>query len=172
LYVGTIEPRKNLALLLDVWREVRRDHPVDLVIAGRRREDAPRIAAEPGLRILGLTGEEQLRELYCGALALVYPSHYEGFGLPVLEAMQCGAAVIASRDPAIREVTGGAAILLDVDDRRVWVETLRDLVEQPERLGDLRKRALARAAEFSWSKTAKLTRKVYEQAVKRFRNTS
>jgi glycosyltransferase involved in cell wall biosynthesis len=170
LYVGTIEPRKNLAFLLDVWREVRRDRPVDLVIAGRRREDAPQIAAEPGLRILGLTGEEQLPELYCGALALVYPSHYEGFGLPVLEAMQCGAAVIASRDPAIREVTGGAAILLDANDRRAWAETLRNLVEQPERLRDLRQRALARAAEFSWSKTATLTREVYEQAAKRFRN--
>jgi glycosyltransferase involved in cell wall biosynthesis len=172
LYVGTIEPRKNLALLLDVWREVRRDRAVDLVIAGRRREDAPRIADEPGLRILGLTREEQLPELYCGALALVYPSHYEGFGLPVLEAMQCGAAVIASCDPAIREVTGGAAILLDANDRRAWAETLRTLVEQPERLRDLRQRALARAAEFSWSKTAILTREVYEQAVQRFRNKS
>ncbi|MBZ5607396.1 MAG: glycosyltransferase family 4 protein [Acidobacteriia bacterium] len=170
LYVGTIEPRKNLPLLLEVWREVRRDYPVDLVIAGRPRADAPEIAAEPGLRVLGLTGEQELPKLFSAALAFIYPSYYEGFGLPVLEAMQCGAAVIASRDPAIGEVAGDGAILLDSGDRRAWVETLRGAVAQPECLRDLRQRALARAAEFSWTRTAQLTRDVYAQAARRFRH--
>ncbi len=170
LYVGTIEPRKNLELLLEVWRELRRDHPVDLVIAGRRRADAPVIPDEPGLRVLGLTSEQELPKLYSSALALVYPSHYEGFGLPVLEAMQCGAAVIASRDAAIVEVAGDAAILVDAGDRRAWLETLRGVVAEPERLSDLRQRALARAAEFSWTRTARLTREVYAQAARRFRH--
>ena len=124
LYVGTLEPRKNLGFLLDVWREVRRKHPVDLVLAGRRRADFPKLAAEPGLRVEGFVPDEELPKLYSGALACLYPSCYEGFGLPVLEAMQCGAVVIASRDPAIAEVAGDAAILLEVSDRRAWVETL------------------------------------------------
>ncbi len=170
LYLGTIEPRKNLPMLLEVWRELRRDHPIDLVIAGRRRPDGAEIAPEPGLRILGLTGEDELPRLLSGALAVVYPSYYEGFGLPVLEAMQCGAAVVASRDPAIAEVTGGAAILLDARDPRAWVETLRGIVTEPQRLDELRRQALARAAEFTWPRTAQLTREVYEQAIQRFRS--
>jgi len=169
LYVGTVEPRKNLPLLLSVWRALRREYSLDLVIAGRFRADAPQIEPETGLRLLGLTPEEKLPELYAGALAVIYPSFYEGFGLPVLEAMQCGAAVIASRDPAITEVSGGAALLLDVKDERAWLEALRALVTQPERLRDLRAKALARAREFSWTKTARLTREVYEQAIQRFR---
>jgi glycosyltransferase involved in cell wall biosynthesis len=170
LYVGTLEPRKNLPMLLDAWREVRKRHPVDLVLAGRRREDFPEPGSEPGLRLLGLTAEEELPKLYSGALAVVYPSYYEGFGLPVLEAMQCGAAVIASRDPAIAEVAGEGAILVDAKDRRAWVEALTSLFEQPERIRTLREKALARAGEFSWDKTARLTREVYAEAVRRFRS--
>jgi glycosyltransferase involved in cell wall biosynthesis len=170
LYVGTLEPRKNLPMLLDAWREVRKRHLVDLVLAGRRREDFPEPASEPGLRVLGLTAEDELPKLYSGALAVVYPSYYEGFGLPVLEAMQCGAAVIASRDPAITEVAGDAAILVDAKDRLAWVEALTSLFEQRERVGMLREKALARAGEFSWDKTARLTREVYGEAVRRFRS--
>jgi glycosyltransferase involved in cell wall biosynthesis len=169
LYVGTLEPRKNLSLLLDVWREVRKLHPVDLVLAGRRRQDFPELAAEPGLHLPGLTLEEDLPKLYSGALAFVYPSYYEGFGLPVLEAMQCGAAVVASRDRDIAEVAGDAAILADANDRRGWVEALTSLLSQPDRLPALREKALARAAQFSWTKTAQLTREVYGQAAERFR---
>jgi glycosyltransferase involved in cell wall biosynthesis len=168
LYVGTLEPRKNLRMLLDVWREVRQHHPIDLVLAGRRRKDFPEIPAEAGLHLKGLTPEQELPKLYSGALAVVYPSYYEGFGLPALEAMQCGAAVVASRDPAISEVTGDAAILVDANDRQAWVEALTALIEQPEQIRVLREKALARAAEFSWTKTAKLTREVYGHAVKRF----
>jgi len=168
LYIGTIEPRKNVPMLIDAWREFHREHPIDLVIAGRRREDAAEIEPEPGLRILGLTSEEELPALISRARAVVYPSYYEGFGLPVLEAMQCGAAVIASSDPAIAEVAGGAAILVDAHDRRAWVETLRAVSSNGEMLNDLRAKALRRAAEFTWTKTAQRTREVYEQARKRF----
>jgi len=170
LYLGTIEPRKNIPMLLEVWRELRKHYPVDLIVAGRRRDDAAEIAPEAGLHVLGLTQEEELPRLLAGALAFVYPSYYEGFGLPVLEAMQCGAAVVASRDAAISEVAGDAAILLDPRDHRAWFETLRAVVADPERLNELRARALRRAAEFTWTKTARLTREVYEQAAQRFRN--
>jgi glycosyltransferase involved in cell wall biosynthesis len=169
LYVGTLEPRKNIGFLLDLWRELRREHPVDLVLAGRRRADFPEIPAEPGLRMTGLAAEEDLPALYSGAVACLYPSYYEGFGLPVLEAMQCGAVVIASRDPAIIEVAAEGALLLDVRDRALWMETLRSAVKQPEAMRGLRERAQARAGEFSWTRTARLTKAVYEQAIQRFR---
>jgi glycosyltransferase involved in cell wall biosynthesis len=169
LYVGTLEPRKNLPMLVDAWREVRRQHPIDLVLAGRRREDFPEFKPETGLHLHGLIPEHELPALYSDALAVVYPSSYEGFGLPVIEAMQCGAAVIASRDPAIAEVAGDAAMLLDGADKRAWVEALRSLLEQPDRLPELRKKSLARAMGFSWARTAQLTREVYGHAVERFR---
>jgi glycosyltransferase involved in cell wall biosynthesis len=169
LYVGTLEPRKNIALILDLWRELRREHPIDLVLVGRRRADFPEIPAEPGLRMAGLTAEQELPALYSGALACLYPSHYEGFGLPVLEAMQCGALMIASRDPAIMEVAAEGAILLDVSDRAAWMDTLRSAVTQPERMRIIREKALLRAGEFSWTKTARLTRAVYELAADRFK---
>ncbi|HEX6893636.1 MAG TPA: glycosyltransferase family 1 protein [Bryobacteraceae bacterium] len=169
LYLGTVEPRKNLPTLLAAWRELRHDHAIDLIIAGRLRSDSAAIPAEPGLRVLGLTSEQEIPRLLSGALAFVYPSLYEGFGLPVLEAMQCGAAVIASRDPAIAEVAGDAAMLVDPCDLRAWVETLRALLADPCRLHELRSRGIKRAAEFSWARTAKRTREVYDQALQRFR---
>ncbi len=169
LYVGTLEPRKNIGLILDVWRELRREHPIDLILAGRRRADFPELAPEPGLHVMGFTPEEDLPALYSGAVACLYPSFYEGFGLPVLEAMQCGAIVIASHDPAIQEVAGDAAILLDPHDHAAWTETLRSVIAPSERIRSYRERALARAAEFSWAKTATLTRAVYDDAVTRFR---
>jgi glycosyltransferase involved in cell wall biosynthesis len=178
LYVGTLEPRKNIGLILDLWRELRREHPIDLILAGRRRADFPEIPPEPGLRLMGLTPEEQLPRLYSGAIACLYPSYYEGFGLPVLEAMQCGALMIASNDPSIREVAGdgapgasgnAGAILLDVRDRGAWLEALRAAIMQTEQMRAWRERAVHRAGEFSWTKTAKLTKAVYEQAIRRFR---
>ena len=173
LYVGTLEPRKNLAFLLEVWREVYREHPVELVLAGRRGPDFPELGHETGLRVLGAVPDEELPKLYSGALACLYPSSYEGFGLPVLEAMQCGAVVVASRDPAVAEVAGDAATLLpvsnDARERRAWVETLRSLLTRPDQFGAFREKAVARAAQFSWDTTAKLTREVYTESAQRFR---
>ena len=169
LYVGTLEPRKNIDLLLEVWREVRRHHLVDLILAGRRRSDFPALPAEPGLHAMGLTDEQELPRLYSGALACLYPSYYEGFGLPVLEAMQCGAAVIASRDAAISEVAGDAALLLDARDVRAWVNGVESILLDSQQLARMREKGLARAAQFSWKKTAQLTKEVYGQAAERFR---
>jgi glycosyltransferase involved in cell wall biosynthesis len=174
LYVGTLEPRKNVGLVLDLWRELRREYPIDLILAGRRRADFPEIPQEPGLHLAGLTPEEDLPRLYSGTVACLYPSYYEGFGLPVLEAMQCGAVVIASNDPSIREVAGGdaeghGAILLDVNDRAAWLAALRTAITQPNEMRVWRERAVIRAGQFSWTKTAKLTKAVYEQAIQRFR---
>ena len=95
------------------------------MLAGRRRKDSAEFAAEPGLVILGEVKDEELPGLYSGALAVLYPSLYEGFGLPVLEAMQCGAAVIASKDPAVAELAGEAAVLEDASDARAWFLTMQ-----------------------------------------------
>jgi len=168
LYVGALEPRKNLAMLVAAWREVKRSHQVGLVIAGRRRADFPALPEEPGLRLAGEVADDELPRLYSGALACVYPSLYEGFGLPVLEAMQCGAAVITSRDPAITETAAGAALEIDARDARGWVEALRLAASNPELLEELRALSLKRARQFSWERTARLTYEVYQEAMARF----
>jgi len=152
LFVGTLEKRKNVDRLIDAWREVRKSQDIDLVLAGRAREDF----AMPS-RILGAVPEDELPALYSSAAACVYPSLYEGFGLPVLEAMQCGATVITSRDPAIMEVSGGAAIHVDATDVRALAEAMR---ARPVR----REESLKRSALFSWAATARRTREVYDAA--------
>jgi glycosyltransferase involved in cell wall biosynthesis len=164
LFVGTLEPRKNLDKLLEAWHEVRRHHAVDLVLVGRPRADAPEIAAEPGLRLAGEVPDAELPALYSGALAFVYPSLYEGFGLPVLEAMQCGAPVIASR--AVEEAAGDAAIYADTT--RELASAMSEVASRPELAPALRQCSLAHAREFSWERTAMLTRQVYEEARARF----
>jgi len=164
LFVGTIEPRKNLDALLEAWRAVREEHEVDLVIAGRRRADGPAITGEPGLRLMGEVPDTDLASLYSGAVAFVYPSHYEGFGLPVLEAMQCGAPVIASR--AVYEAAGDAAMY--AGDAGEIAGAMRSLLAIPALKAEIRDRSLARARQFSWERTARNTREVYEEARRRF----
>jgi glycosyltransferase involved in cell wall biosynthesis len=168
LYVGALEPRKNLPFLVDAWRPVRDAHGVDLVLAGRAREDFPGLAPEPGLRILGETREQDLPRLYSRALAFVYPSFYEGFGLPALEAMQCGACVIVSTDASLGEVTGEAGVRLDARDAKAWTGAMTACAVGGGWLGDRRAQSLARAREFSWARTARLTREVYLEARRRF----
>jgi glycosyltransferase involved in cell wall biosynthesis len=169
LYVGALEPRKNLDTLLEAWRGVRRRHAIELRLAGRVRNDFVPPVAEPGLRLLGEVPEDDLPGLYSGAVACLYPSLYEGFGLPVLEAMQCGALVLASRTPAIAEVAGGAALLLDARDVRAWTEAMNAAVTRAESLAVLRSAALKRARMYCWARTARLTYSVYAEALRRFR---
>jgi len=167
LYVGTLEPRKNLSRLIEAWRAVRNRYPVDLVLAGRRRADFAEPSPEPGLQLTGEVTDRDLARLYSGALAVVYPSRYEGFGLPVLEAMQCGACVFISKDAALREVAGDAG--LSLDGAGAWVEAMCAAVNNPEWLEARRRASIARAREFSWARTARLTREIYEEAQRRFR---
>jgi glycosyltransferase involved in cell wall biosynthesis len=164
LFVGTLEPRKNLPALVEAWRDLRRHHEIDLVIAGRARADAPAIPQEPGLRVIGEVPDADLPALYSGALAMVYPSFYEGFGLPVLEAMQCGCPVIASR--AVVEAGGDAAIYADAPGE--LSDAMRALAEQPEMAAKHRALGLARAREFTWERTARQTYAVYQEARKVF----
>jgi len=134
--------------------------------------DFPKLADEPGLRILGEVPDSELPGLYSGARACVYPSLYEGFGLPVLEAMQCGALVITSRDPAILEVTGdvdyGAAVHVPATDTAALADAMRAAATDPSQFDGHREKALARAGQFSWQKTARRTREVYDAAARVF----
>jgi glycosyltransferase involved in cell wall biosynthesis len=166
LFVGTLEPRKNVEGLIAAWRHVRRQHDVDLVLAGRRREDFAALEPQPGLILRGEVSDAELPCLYGAAVALVYPSRYEGFGLPVLEAMQCGTCTIISRDPALVEVTGDAAIA--TGDGKELAEAMSTLVARPELAAEWRARAACRGRQFSWGRTARLTREVYDEARKRF----
>ena len=154
LFVGTLEPRKGLAMLLEAWRATGKTIP--LRIAGRVRADFPPIAAERNLELLGEVPDAALPALYTNAVAVIYPSEYEGFGLPVLEAMQCGANVITSCDAALMELTGDVA--LHVGTVRELHAALSANCETTAR----RSAAMARAAEYSWKLTAQRTHAIYE----------
>jgi glycosyltransferase involved in cell wall biosynthesis len=167
LFVGTIEPRKDVPTLVQAWRALRERRDVDLIVAGRMRADAPPLPAESGLTLLGEVREEQIASLYSGAVACVYTSAYEGFGFPALEAMQCGCPVIASKDQALMEVSAGAAVHVqsgDAGELASMMEMLLICSEERERRREL---GLRRAGEFSWERTARLTREVYDEAIRR-----
>ncbi len=158
LCVGTIEPRKNLATLIEAFEIVRASRPAaELWIVGRVHRPE---ACATQVRYLGAVPDEELPELYSRAAAVCYPSLYEGFGLPVLEALQCGATVITSRDPALMETGGPATVKVEALDVRGWAAAMLAAVPDPER-------SMKRAAEFSWARTARLTREVYAEAIRR-----
>jgi glycosyltransferase involved in cell wall biosynthesis len=168
LYVGTLEPRKNLGVVLEAWEQLRKEVRVSLVLAGRRRADFADPPPREGLHLLGAVEEDELPGLYSGAAAVVYPSLYEGFGLPVVEAMQCGAPVVTTLDPALVEVSGGAAMHVQAQDVRAWIAALNALLTDQQMRDYRRQLSLQRAKCFSWSETARRTREVYREAMRRF----
>ncbi|HHW14153.1 MAG TPA: glycosyltransferase family 4 protein [Firmicutes bacterium] len=171
LYVGGFSPRKNLAALLSAYAAVRRDlpdHP-PLVLAGNLDQMGLRV--QERAKDLGLAGEvlfpgfvplEDLPYLYRAARFFVYPSLYEGFGLPPLEAMACGTPVIASRESSLPEVVGDAGLLIDPYDPDSLADALLKLASNQEAREALRHKSLQRAKEFSWRRTAAETLLAYE----------
>jgi glycosyltransferase involved in cell wall biosynthesis len=111
--------------------------------------------------------ERRLRALYQHSVALAYPSFYEGFGLPLVEAMACGTPVIASNVASMPEVLGDAGILIDPSDEDAWAEAIIGLLGGGETRAHLREAGLRRAAEFTWDRTARLTLDVYRRALAR-----
>ncbi|MCU0227047.1 MAG: glycosyltransferase family 4 protein [Bryobacterales bacterium] len=168
LYVGTNEPRKNLLTLVEAWRQLPAPQRPELWIVGRMREDGFQLPLLDGLRNLGMAPDTALAPLYANALATMYPSVYEGFGLPVLEAMQCGSPVVVGDCPALRELATGAAILLPPDRVPDWRDAMQRVVQDAELRSTLRTRSLQRSAAFSWRSTAERTRLVYQEAIARF----
>lgn len=161
LLVATLEPRKNVGALVEAWRATRAETGADLIIAGRCRSDFAGIDPTEGLHVLGEVSEAELPALYGDALAFVYPTLYEGFGLPVLEAMQSGCPVITSADPAVTEVSGGAAI--HAGSAAELAAAMRRVAASAELRQQMRDAGLARAAGFSWARTARETRAIYAE---------
>jgi glycosyltransferase involved in cell wall biosynthesis len=169
LYVGTLEPRKNLGTLLRAFARLGPAEPARLVLAGARGWlDEPIVAAAARqgdrVRLLGSVPAADLAALYAAATAFVYPSLYEGFGLPPLEAMACGCPVVVSTAGALPEVAGGAALLTDPGDAERLRAHLRAVLTRPELAQELRARGLARAAGFTWERTVEGTGAAYAAA--------
>jgi len=174
LWVGSLEPRKNVGTLVRAFaRVVAGDaFPHRLVLAGPVGwlEDGliperERAVLGERLRSVGQVSDADLRALYAGAEAFCFPSLSEGFGLPVLEAMVQGTPVVCADVPALREVAGGAAVLVPPLDVPAWTDALGDLLGRPGAREPLRTAGRARAAEFSWGRTAAATRDVYLEAL-------
>jgi len=177
LFVGTIEPRKNLIVLLNAYRELLSAtelHP-QLVIAGKKGwltdslfSSLRELGIEERVLFTGYLSDNDLCALYSSCRVFIYPSKYEGFGLPPLEAMACGAPVIASSIPSIREVTGESARLVapaGSDDLAHAIVTLLRDENERQRLSVA---GLKRAQQFSWNHTAQLMLGVYHQAWEKY----
>jgi glycosyltransferase involved in cell wall biosynthesis len=173
LYVGTIEPRKNLTRLLQAFADLKRARmPHKLVMVGQRGWQCEPIYAEvekQGLQhdviFTGYVPFEDLPALYTGAESMAFPSLYEGFGLPVLEAMACGTPVVTSTSSSLSEVADGAALLIDPYSVDELASALQSIHNDPGLAGELRQRGRARAAQFTWEKAAHATLSLYEDVV-------
>ncbi len=176
LHVGgydRTEPRKDLGTLLAAFAELRRcEHDVRLVLAGGGGAGVPDLVAAIerhgiGAHVVrtGFVPTRDLSALLTGASAFVFPSTYEGFGLPVLEAMTCGAPVLAARAGSLPEVGGEAVLYAAPGDVSAFASTLAELLARGDLRRELTARGFARAAEFDWDRTARLTWDVYRAAI-------
>jgi glycosyltransferase involved in cell wall biosynthesis len=176
LSVSSIQPRKNLIRLIEAYSCLRGLRPEgklpQLVLVGKRGwldnetfRAAQRHSVNNDIAFTGYVAEKDLPALYSGATCFVYPSFFEGFGLPVLEAMQCRVPVIAGNRTSIPEVVGQAGLLFDPFDTNSLVQALTLMLDNSEYRAALRIQGLERASEFSWKQTAQLTLKAYQKAV-------
>jgi glycosyltransferase involved in cell wall biosynthesis len=152
LFVGTLEPRKGLNDLIAAWSSLPEPRP-RLVLCGDRGWRT-RIAALQGIEWTGFVSRERLRELYREALMFVYPSRYEGFGIPPLEALACGAPVIATRTGAIPDYAGDSALLVEPGDAGALRESMLRLWRDRSLRDDLRRRGPERARLYRWDASA------------------
>ncbi len=166
LSVGAADRRKNLALLERAMPRVVAAHPgTTLVLAGPRRDAQPPLADAAWRKTLGFVSDDELAALYRGAGVLVMPSTYEGFGLPVLEAMRLGTPVICARGSSLPEVAGDAAMWVDSEDGADLAAKIGRVLGD-ERVGaSLRAASLEQASRFSWDDTARLTIAAFEEAL-------
>jgi len=159
LAVGTVEPRKNLPRLVEAAARA----GVELRVVGDPGWGGVEVAGN-GVRRLGFVPDEELARLYRGALCVAYPSLYEGFGIPVLEAMACGAPVVTSAGGALEELADGAAVLVDPLDVASIAEGIERAAAQRE---ELARRGLERARRYTWAAAAEATVEVYREAAGR-----
>jgi len=167
--VGTLQPRKNLSILVEAWDMLRARvaQPPMLLLAGKRGwlyDGLLQAVQSRGLgdliKFADYVEREDLPALYSGALALTFPSLYEGFGLPALEAMSCGTPVLASTASSVPEVVGDAGILLDPNDAGAWADAVERIMQDGALREELSRKGLARAAQFTWERCARQTMRV------------
>jgi len=177
LALGSIQPRKNLVRLIKAYESLRgvvsSEQLPQLVLAGRRgwlEAETIRAAelseARGDILFIGYVPDADLPAVYSGALCFAYPSYFEGFGLPILEAMQCGTPVIAGNRTSLPGVAGDAALLVDPFDQAAIGNGLVRLIKNADYRAELRVKGLDRAAAFSWKNTALLTLQAYERAAR------
>ncbi len=178
LSLCSIQPRKNLVRLIEAYTSVRLSRPPgefpQLVLAGKRawldRETiraAERNSADRDIVFTGYVPDRDLPALYTGAICFVYPSYFEGFGLPVLEAMQCGVPVIAGNRTSLPEVVGDAGVLVDPFNEKELADGIARVVDNPDHRAQLSVKGLKRAKDFDWTTTAQMTLQVYERAARK-----
>lgn len=171
LYLGGFDVRKNLARVMETFAGLENDQ-TRLVIAGKLPEQnsaffpdpramAERFGVAARVTFPGFVADEDKPAIYAGARAFLFPSRYEGFGLPPLEAMSCGTPVLAANTASLPEVVGTAGILLHPDDARGWIQALRELLSNEILWNQQRARGLAQASQFSWARAARETLEVY-----------
>jgi glycosyltransferase involved in cell wall biosynthesis len=176
LCVGSIQPRKNLTRLLHAYSLLRRDGPEvklpQLVVAGKNAwlfQETLHMIEQLGLKdsviMTGYVPEADLPALYSGAVCFVYPSYFEGFGLPPLEAMKCGAPVLVGNQTSIPEVVGEAAMLFDPFDVDDISAKIKNVIGDNRLRATMQARGLERAKLFDWRQTARDTLEVYKKAV-------
>jgi glycosyltransferase involved in cell wall biosynthesis len=179
LSVGDLQPRKNHMGLIAAFAELVRAYPQlthHLVLAGKDTWFSPKVreaARQSGvadrIQFVGYVSDEDLLQLYNACDLFVFPSFYEGFGLPVLEAMACGRAVACSSTSSIPEVADSAAIMFDPYSTREMVSAMADLLRDAELRARMERLGLQRAARFSWRTAAQQTLEVYREVAERNR---
>jgi len=159
--VSTIQPRKNYQMLIKAFKDVAKNYPHNLIIAGGRgwlyEETFNEVIAqglEDRVRFIGFVDDEDLPALYSEATLFVFPSLYEGFGLPVLEAMACGVPVIVSGASSLPEVASEAALMLPPQEQRLWSSAIRDLLDNPNRRAQMVAGGFLRVRQFGWKRAA------------------
>ena len=170
LSVGTLQPRKNYEMLVRAFRPVSEETPHTLVIVGGKgwmydqiQVEVNRLGLSNRVQLLGFANDADLPALYSGAALFVFPSLYEGFGLPLLEAMACGVPVISSDASSLPEVTGEASIMLSPDDQEGWSREIIDLLEDPDRRTEMVAAGFLQARRFSWQESAENVIKIYRK---------
>ncbi len=174
LHVGTIEPRKNLSLLVNAFNTIKHNFPspLQLVFVGKKGwksssffEKLDRSPFQSAIKIVGYIARETLIDLYSNAEAFVYPSLFEGFGLPLVEAMACGCPIISSNAACLPEITGPAGLHFSPTSEAQLVKQLQLVLNSPTKQKELRQLSLQQAATFHWDKTARETLAVFEGLV-------
>jgi len=170
LFVGTLEPRKNIVTLLEAWSILAGRYGIKptLVIAGGKgwfyetlEARTRTLGLTDSVRYLGYVPDGELPALYATATLFVFPSLYEGFGFPPLEAMACGTPVLVSDRPSLPEVVGEAGLILPAQDPTAWAEAVAELLCSPERRTAMSEAGRAQASRFSWERTAEQTVDAY-----------